>query len=149
MDYLSGCVGKRRSRLRRYFQSLDVINYYSSRCLAEMNRYPTPLRFLFPRISAGLGLGARAFPCTRGYATANNISLLCCVQKLYDIVVFQKRLLCHRKKNQKYQLVHVMSACVIFSLVVMSSSKAIEDSRLRPGRTNVFLRYTNGETHKR
>ena len=98
MDYVSGCVGKRRSRLRRYFQSLDVINYYSSRCLAEMIRYPTPLPFLFPRISAGLGLGARAFPCTRGYATANNISLLCCVQKLYDVVVFQKRLLCHRKK---------------------------------------------------
>ena len=40
-----------------------------------------------------------------------------------------------------------MSACVIFGLLVVSSSKAVEDSRLRPGLTKVFEIYERGDIH--
>jgi len=62
MDYVSGCVGKRRSRLRRYFQSLDVINYYSSRCSAEMIRYPHPTPISFSSNFGRTAVGGTCLP---------------------------------------------------------------------------------------
>jgi len=86
-----------------------------------------------------LGLGWGHVPSRAPVATLlRTIFRYCVVFRNCMTLSCSKSGFCAIGKNQKYQLVHVMSACVIFGLVVVSSSKAIEDSRLRPGRTNVF-----------